>query len=65
MISSIVLNKEIRCEHLCQQIQNLINKYIASYGSTNDTVLVMQIRGITDSQQNSPVLCIEYKHESS
>lgn len=65
MISSIVLNKEINCEYLCQQIQNLVNKYVADNGSTNNTVLVMQIKGIVDSQENHALLCIEHKQEPS
>ena len=64
MIRSIVLNKEIKCESICQEVQNLVNDYNKENGNAIDTVLVMQIKKIIDSQEHSGPLRLEDKRES-
>lgn len=61
MISAIVLNKEIRCEILCQEVQRLVNDYNREHGNTNDTVLVMNIKKIVHSQDDLGPPRLEYK----
>lgn len=64
MISGIVLNKEIKCEVICQEVQKLINNYNSENGNTTDTVLVIQIKKIMDSRDESGPLRLEDKTES-
>jgi hypothetical protein len=64
MISAIVLNKEIKCEIICQEVQRLVNDYNREYGSVADTTLVIQIKKIVDSRDESEPLRLEYKTES-
>lgn len=64
MISALVLNKEIQCETICKEVQRLVNEYNREHGNANDTVLVIQIKKIVDSQEFSGPLRIEDKRES-
>jgi hypothetical protein len=64
MISAIVLNKEIKCEIICQEVQRLVNNYNHENGNAVDTVLVMQIKKIIDSRDDSGPLRLNDKIES-
>lgn len=57
---SYVLNKEINCGDICNNIQKLV----VNFQQTNPNsqgVLVIQIRELTDSQEHIEPLRIEYK----
>lgn len=64
MISALVLNKEIKCEILCQEVQRLVNQYNHENGNATNAVLVMQIKKIVDSQEDSGQLRLIDKTES-
>jgi hypothetical protein len=64
MISAVVLNKEIKCETICQEVQRLVNNYNRENGNAVDTVLIMQIKKIVDSQEDSGSLRLIDKTES-
>lgn len=64
MIRALVLNKEIKCEVICQEVQRLVNDYNRENGNAVDTVLVIQIKKIVDSREESGPLRLEYKTES-
>ena len=53
MISAVVLNKEIKCENICQEVQKLVNNYNRDHGNAEDTVLVMEIKKIVDSRDDT------------
>ena len=46
MIRALVLNKEIKCENICQEVQKLVNDHNRDHGNAEDTVLVMEIKKI-------------------
>lgn len=64
MISALVLNKEIKCETICQEVQRLVNDYNRENANAVDTVLVIQIKKIVDSREESGPLRLEHKTES-
>lgn len=57
---AIRLNKNIQCEHICQQIQKLISEYKAG-NNLNDSVITISITTCNDSQVRSPTYYIEHK----
>lgn len=64
MISAVVLNKKIKCETICQEVQRLVNNYNHENGNAIDTVLIIQIKKIVDSQEDSGPLRLTDKTES-
>lgn len=56
-----VLNKEINCGNICNDIQRLVNKFQES-NNTSQAVLVIQIKQINDSLENVEPLRLEYKN---
>lgn len=64
MISAVVLNKEIKCETICQEVQRLVNNYNRENGNAVDTVLVIQIKKVIDSLDHSGPLRLNDKTES-
>lgn len=48
---AITLNKEIKCEYICSQIQQLINK-VQTTQDINQSILVIDIIQVTDSGDN-------------
>lgn len=64
MIRALVLNKEIKCESICQEVQRLVNDYNRENGNAIDTILVIQIKKIVDSLEESGPLRLTDKTES-
>ena len=64
MISAVVLNKEIKCENICQEVQKLVNDYNRDHGNAEDTVLVMEIKKIVDSRDDTEPLGLTDKTDS-
>lgn len=60
---AIKLDKEISCEYICQRIQKLVNKLNNSQQNVAGSVLVMDIRPISDGG-NDHIPKIEFKNES-
>jgi hypothetical protein len=60
MISAIVLNKEIKCENICQEVQRLVNDFQKSHPNTEGCI-VINIKAIKDSLSNTEPLRLEYK----
>jgi len=55
------LNKEINCGNICNNIQNLVTKFIQD-NPNSQGVLVIEIKSINDSQEYSEVLRLEHKN---
>jgi len=64
MIAAIVLNKEIKCETICTEIQKLVNKYNTENPPSPNAVLVMEIKTIVDSREHTEPLRLESKIEA-
>lgn len=63
MIAAIVLNKEIKCETICAEVQKLVNKYNMENPPSPNAILVMEIKDIIDSRDDSEPLRLESKIE--
>ena len=64
MISAITLNKEIKCETICQEVQKLVNQYNRENTPNPNAILVMEIKTIVDSLDNTGPIRLEHKIES-
>lgn len=60
---AIKLDKEISCDYICQRIQKLVNQLNKTQQSVSGSLLVIDIRSITDGGDNH-IPKIEYKSES-
>jgi len=60
MIIGITLNKEINCESICAHVQNLVNNFQKSNPNFSNSILVMEIKNIIDSD-DSLIPKIEYR----
>jgi hypothetical protein len=63
MIRAIVLNKEIKCENICAEIQKLVNRYNQENTPSPNAILVMEIKTIVDSREDTGPLRLEHKTE--
>lgn len=63
MLHGIVLKPEMDCNQICMIIQKMINTYVSENGSTENCVLTLDIRQITDSQEISRPLALPLKEE--
>ena len=62
MIFSFALNKEnISCDKICHNIQKIINDY-KNNGDLGNSVVVIEIKPIIDSQNNLEPLKITYEN---
>lgn len=57
---SITLNKQISCEHICEQVQKIVTKFQNSNGTAN-LVLVIDVKEITQTTDDL-IPKIEYKN---
>ena len=48
----ITLNKDIQCEHICQQVQKLVNKFQQSSQDISRAILVLDIIETIDGGDN-------------
>ena len=48
----ITLNKEIQCEHICQQVQKLVNNFQQSSQDISRAILVLDIIETIDGGDN-------------
>lgn len=55
------LNKEINCGNICNDIQNLVTKFMQE-NPNSQGVLVIQIKEVNDSLEYSEVLRLEHKN---
>lgn len=63
MLYSLSLNQsQISCEKICAEIQNIISKYNNQNSTISDCVLVIDIRKVTDSLEESGPLKLEHKN---
>jgi hypothetical protein len=60
MLTGIKLTPQIKCEHICQQIQKLLDSYQKS-DTTENSILTIRITKIIDSD-NSLIKNLEYKN---
>jgi hypothetical protein len=60
MISGISLNKEISCELICAHVQNLVTKFQQSNPDFSNSILVMEIKNVTDADTRG-IITIEYQ----
>lgn len=63
MLHGIVLQPQMDCKDICLSIQKMINRYVSENGSTENCVLTLDIRQITDSQEISRPLALPLKEE--
>jgi hypothetical protein len=49
---SIKLNKELSCEYICKNIQELMNDYTSQNIDLSNYILVCELKEITDSNQS-------------
>ncbi len=59
---AITLNQNISCEHICQQIQRLIEKNQQSHGN-KDFILTINLKEVS-YDDNSMIPKIEYKSDN-
>lgn len=57
---TITLNKQISCEHICEQVQKIVTKFQNS-NDTADLVLVIDVKEITQTTDDL-IPKIEYKN---
>lgn len=57
----IKLDKTVSCEYLCQKIQSVINDYQKN-NIIAESILVIDIKPLTDSQENTGPLRVEQKN---
>jgi len=60
---AITLNKQIECEKICNQIQNLLNKYQQNGSDISKSVLIINIVQTTDGGDNH-IPKLEYHPDS-
>ena len=53
MYSYIKLDKNIDCNYICKMTQELISKYSQSNQLNSDSILIIEIKNITDYEENS------------
>jgi hypothetical protein len=53
MYSYIKLDKNIDCNYICKLTQELISKYSQSNQLNSDSILIIEIKNITDHEENS------------
>jgi hypothetical protein len=53
MHSYIKLDKNIDCNYICKLTQELISKYSQSNQLNSDSILIIEIKNITDYEENS------------
>jgi len=53
MYSYIKLDKNIDCNYICKITQELISKYSQSNQLNSDSILIIEIKNITDYEENS------------
>lgn len=58
---AIKLDKQIPCEFICKQTQDLINAYSKENSNINNSVLVIDIKVITDSPPQAETLMLPDK----
>ena len=54
----ISLNKNISCEHICREIQRIVENY-SKENNLNDAILTIQINNATDGLIQDGPICIE------
>jgi hypothetical protein len=62
MYSYIKLDKNIDCNYICKLIQELISKYSQSNQLNSDSILAIEIKNVTDYEEN-PVLNIGFTED--
>jgi hypothetical protein len=53
MFTCIALNKEISCENICSQVQNLVQKYAQTNSDFSNVILNIEIKSVVDSSYDS------------
>lgn len=48
MRTSIKLDKNIGCEYICKNVQELISKYSQSNQLNSDSILIIELKNIVD-----------------
>jgi hypothetical protein len=49
----IRLQNNMQCEHICQKVQELVNKFQGAGGNLSDSFIVLSIKTITQNDDNS------------
>ena len=61
---SIRLDKNIGCEYICKNVQELISKYAQENQLNQDSILIIELKNIVDFEENV-ILNICHKEDSS
>jgi hypothetical protein len=51
MRTSIKLDKNIGCEYICKNVQELISKYAQSNKLDKDSILIIELKNIVDYEE--------------
>jgi len=51
MRTSIKLDKNIGCEYICKNVQELISKYAQSNQLNKDSILIIELKNIVDYEE--------------